>query len=185
MSTAKSREWWAKPENKERHKELCRKWRAKYPERYRQTNKNWYAKHPGYAAAKTKKWRAKHPGYSTVKRRERQKLNPAKHLLTHYKYWAKIRKKSFSLTLSWIEKKLIAGICERSGVRFICEMGNRDLLGGRNPWYPSIDRIDSSLGYTENNCQMVITLYNFAKNEWTDADVLKMAKGLVAKTAKK
>ena len=44
---------------------------------------------------------------------------------------------------------------------------------------PSIDRIDNSQGYTKNNCRVVSVIYNKAKSDYKDEDVLKMARALV------
>ena len=45
----------------------------------------------------------------------------------------------------------------------------------RNPWAPSIDRIDSSLGYTENNCRIVCYAVNAAMNAWGEMLFSEMA----------
>ena len=51
--------------------------------------------------------------------------------------------------------------------------------GKRSPWSPSIDRIDPRFGYTPGNCRIVCWLYNAAKSEFTDDDVLVMASAVV------
>lgn len=37
-----------------------------------------------------------------------------------------------------------------------------------NPWQPSIDRIDSLKGYTQDNCRVVAYCVNLALNKWGD-----------------
>jgi len=37
---------------------------------------------------------------------------------------------------------------------------------GRNPWQPSLDRIDNKKGYVIGNVQMVCLIYNLAKGMW-------------------
>jgi len=69
----------------------------------------------------------------------------------------------FSLTPNWIRDKLDAGRCEVTGLPF---KTHRDPYV--NPYYPSIDRVDSNKGYTENNCQMVCHMYNTAKCEFPE-----------------
>lgn len=120
-----------------------------------------YRKNPERFRATDRKWREK---------------NIVKFLFNTCKNRAGNARIEFSLTESWIEKKLVTGTCERTGISFVCKIGNKD---NRNPWFPSIDRINSSLGYTKSNCQMVCLAYNLGKNNWTDAVVLKMAKALV------
>lgn len=84
----------------------------------------------------------------------------------------------FDLDREWVEKKLSVGVCEITGIKF--ELGRTD-SGRFNPWGPSIDRINSSHGYTKDNCRMVVWIYNMAKAEWDDEIVLEMAKALVTK----
>lgn len=40
--------------------------------------------------------------------------------------------------------------------------------GAPNPLAPSLDRIDSSLGYTDKNTRMVLHFVNNAKSDMTD-----------------
>lgn len=101
-------------------------------------------------------------------------------LLKLAKARAKKRKLHFSLTLAWIQKKLDYGKCEQTGLPFSFTRGINDALNGRNPWFPSIDRINSSFGYNENNCQLVCCIYNLGKADWTDAEMLTMARAIVA-----
>jgi hypothetical protein len=78
----------------------------------------------------------------------------------------------FTLTLEWVEEHLASGVCEVSGH----PLGK---LSSRDPWAPSIDRIDSGKGYTPENCQVVCWIYNRAKGADSDAEVLEMARFLV------
>lgn len=84
----------------------------------------------------------------------------------------------FDLTPAWAQEKLQKGICEVTGIPFNFERGT---VNAHNPFRPSIDRRDTSLGYTQDNCQMVVVAYNQAKGTWSHEDVLKLAKALVDK----
>ena len=48
------------------------------------------------------------------------------------------------------------------------------------PWAPSIDRIDSSIGYTQENSRLVCWAYNLAKGTWTDEIVEVWVKSMMA-----
>lgn len=60
----------------------------------------------------------------------------------------------------WLRSK---GRCELTGIRL-------DLFRAsawrRRPYAPSIDRIDSNMGYTKDNCRIVCVAINLALNEW-------------------
>lgn len=85
----------------------------------------------------------------------------------------------FDLTREWIEQRLASGACEVTGLKF--DLG-RDTSQRFNPWCPSIDRIDSSKGYTQDNCRAVVWIYNMAKSEWSDEVVMQFAKSLALKS---
>ena len=65
----------------------------------------------------------------------------------------------FDLTKSWIQTRL-EGQCELSGLNFDFQAGARD------PYSPSIDRIDASGGYTQDNCRVILWSLNAAFGTW-------------------
>lgn len=87
----------------------------------------------------------------------------------------------FILLKSDIMSKLDAQnwMCARTGIKFDLTSGS-----GKQPFGPSVDRIDGSLGYEPGNIQLVCNLYNYAKNEFADADVLIFAKALAKHSTK-
>jgi hypothetical protein len=89
------------------------------------------------------------------------------------------RKLPFILIKSDIESRLEVQDwrCARTGILFDLRSGE-----GRLPFGPAIDRIDTKQGYAPGNIQIVCNVYNFAKMEFTDADVLTMATALIKKS---
>jgi hypothetical protein len=77
----------------------------------------------------------------------------------------------FHLRKEWFVDKLVAGICERTGIAFEYEPGS--------PWVPSPDRLDSNIGYTPANCQMVCWIYNQAKNNFGDETLYELCETVV------
>ena len=116
-----------------------------------------------------KEWNKVHPTYQRDTMRKWRIKNFAKNLYSKSKKSASKRGHEWSLTLEWLLKQLGHGVCARTRLPFVLETG-------RNPFCPSIDRIDSALGYTEDNAQVVCHIYNLAKSNWDHETVLKMAK---------
>ncbi|WP_295403742.1 hypothetical protein [uncultured Thiocystis sp.] len=54
---------------------------------------------------------------------------------------------------------------------------SKDTLGysTKRPWMPSVDRIDSRLGYTPDNIRLVTVAANLAMGTWGDEVLYKMA----------
>lgn len=82
----------------------------------------------------------------------------------------------FSLTRHWIEDRLRAGHCEATGIRFSFKSSYL------NPFGPSLDRVDSSLGYTPDNVQVVVWAYNNAKGPWDSSVLTTIAEAIVEST---
>ncbi len=86
-------------------------------------------------------------------------------------------------TSVWIEEKILIGVCEVTGLPF-------DLVGhttltthAKNPWVPSIDRIDSARPYSKDNVQLVVYMYNVCKAEFAHMDVVKFCRAVAAAEA--
>ena len=69
-------------------------------------------------------------------------------------------------------EKIRKGKCEATGLQLYVTPIN-------NPFYPSIDRMDSSEGYTKDNCQLVSLMYNELKSDNDIEDVKLFAKNFV------
>jgi hypothetical protein len=96
---------------------------------------------------------------------------------------ARERNLPFDLTTLWIEERLNNGVCEVSGLPFSMTVGGGHLTcgaGNQNPFGPSLDRRESAKGYTQENVQIVVWIYNACKQTHTHADVMTLARALVA-----
>jgi len=87
---------------------------------------------------------------------------------------AKKSNKGFDLTFEWLLPKLIARVCEVTGLPLAALTSD----GIENPFTPSIDKKDPSGGYTQDNCQVVMWAYNAAKGQGSAADVEVMARAI-------
>lgn len=85
------------------------------------------------------------------------------------------REKSFEencdLDTQSIKAVIDQGMCQATGLPFVLDPGS--------PWRPSIDRTDSSIGYCKSNTKVVVALYNYAKNRYSEDELLKLAKAIV------
>lgn len=80
----------------------------------------------------------------------------------------------------WIEEKIRNGACEVTGISFDLTTQVSDSVHAKNPWVPSLDRIDSDLPYTKNNVHVVVYMYNVCKAEFAHADVAKFCRAVAA-----
>jgi hypothetical protein len=95
-------------------------------------------------------------------------------ILANRKLAAKKLNLPFELDFEWLMSKIMVGKCEATGLPL-------EMVGQSNSaWSPSIDRIDPTLGYTLSNSRIVCIMYNLAKNDWSDSEVLIMARALIA-----
>lgn len=92
------------------------------------------------------------------------------------------RNMDFDLTYEWIKSRLDAGVCELSGEKFV--MSDLDRSSHYSPYSPSLDRIDSTKGYTQDNCRVILTAINLAINQFGLDAYLTLAKKVIAKQKK-
>jgi hypothetical protein len=117
---------------------------------------------------------------------EWEKNNPDK--LRAQRLWGNAHKRAKELgwpkpdfNTDWIYKKIIEGYCEVTGIPFDLTSITRISNHAKNPWVPSIDRIDSSKPYLKDNVQIVVFMYNVCKSEFTHEDVVKFCKAVYKK----
>ena len=81
----------------------------------------------------------------------------------------------------------LRAVVRRSGGH--CEVSGLPLSVGSNtsgkfvrrPWAPSLDRIDSTGGYTADNCRLVCCAVNFAMSAWGEDVLVEIAKAIARK----
>lgn len=165
---------WARraEEQRAKNKERCRKFYENNKEHVRSYSRKWYAENKERALETRRKYANSPRGRSVA-------------LFDRIKKQSKGRRFGkpglpFDVTVEWIEERIVAGVCEATGIPF--DLSER---GGKwAPFSPSVDRIDSSKAYTMDNCRVVCLVFNMAHNQFSDEDVLKMARGLVKKNGK-
>ena len=91
---------------------------------------------------------------------------------------SRCKKKGLECTISvdYIAKKIAGGVCEVTGIPF--DLSTDGTRVNNRSFCPSVDRIDPSLGYTEDNVQIVVWIYNRAKGVCGHGDVMKLVEAL-------
>ena len=69
------------------------------------------------------------------------------------------------------------GLCAATGIKLESSQANTKSFS--SPWTITVDRKDSTKGYTKDNIQLVCYMYNSCKNRWTHEDVLIMCEGVL------
>jgi hypothetical protein len=67
-------------------------------------------------------------------------------------------------------------VCAITALPFTPQSKNKTTM--REPWRPSIDRIDQEQGYTPDNIRIISVIANLGRNEFSDEDFLKMCKAV-------
>ena len=83
---------------------------------------------------------------------------------------AKKKKLTFDLTFDFIHSKLISGVCDVTGLPFDFSKPSSTI---KNPYSPSLDRIDPKQGYTIDNVRVVLWQFNAMKGEISDKELLQ------------
>ena len=83
----------------------------------------------------------------------------------------------------WIEQKILSGVCEVTGIPFDLKSEFSKSVHAKNPWVPSLDRIDSSKPYLKDNVQVVVYMYNVCKAEFSHSEVVKFCRAVAAQEA--
>lgn len=167
-NSAKGKEWYRN--NKDRAKSSVAKRRRESPEKF-----NAYQR--AYKARDPEKWAQYHVSW-----RDKVASDPvlrARRMIQWVKCRAKRLGVPFDLTVEFLADKISSGICEVTGIPF--ELGVSEINHAK-AFSPSVDRITPGGGYTQDNVRVVVYIYNIARSDFSEDDVLTFAKALVAKS---
>lgn len=141
----------------------------------REYHRRYYERHRELINGRTRQWRRDNP--QEYVERTRAYFESAKGRAASMLSAARLRSRKknveYSLDKEWLIAKLERGICEITGLPFVFETS-----GNRNPYTPSIDRKDSTKGYTKENCRVILWALNMGFADWGQETYLKIARRL-------
>lgn len=110
---------------------------------------------------------ARSPRY--FQRRYKTPAGRAQRLFNGARQRARQKSLDFDLTLEWVRQVIDEGVCSVTGIPFDFDTKS---------FAPSLDRIDNDLGYTKENVRAVVWIFNRARGDGSDADVLRLVEAL-------
>jgi hypothetical protein len=116
--------------------------------------------------SRSKRWRADNPEAAKLRGKIRREKDPIRYRLAMVKHRAKVIGVEFNLTREDIH---IPTHCPVLGIQL--RISNRP----RDPYSPSVDRIDSRKGYTKDNIVIVSNRVNALKGDATVEELVKIA----------
>lgn len=110
--------------------------------------------------------------------KEWREKNFARVLFHRCKSAAKRKNLPFNLTVEDLERLIAPMTCAATGLPL--EIGDTGSRSGRQP---SVDQIEHRAGYTIDNVRIVAWIFNRARGNGSDEEVLEMALALISKRA--
>lgn len=144
------------------YRSLFRRFGPSWREELRKANKQWVKDNREAHTEASRKWAASYP---------------ARALLGQAKQRAKQRGLVCDITEEYIETLLQPQLCSATGIPLTLDRSDCESL--KNPWAPSLDRIDRQLGYIASNVRVTCWLFNHMRGDYSDESVLQVARALV------
>jgi hypothetical protein len=107
--------------------------------------------------------------YTTLSGRAKSLMKTAKRRSTKFN-------DECDLDEAFLIEKLEKGVCEITGIAFDF---NKNSKYSKNPYAPSIDRIDCSKGYLKSNVRMVLWQVNLMKGELADDEMIELCRKVI------
>lgn len=145
----------------------CKECRSK-EEREKKLDPLYREKQKQYQADHYRKRIEKNPMYLREVKNYREKPNGRAHqLIYHAKRRALAKGWDFSVSLEKVRTSIENGRCAVTGIAFDLKSSGDYHF---NAFAPSLDRIDSTKGYTDDNVQIVVWAYNVGKSQMSTDD---------------
>jgi hypothetical protein len=124
---------------------------------------------------KSEWYRRNEPRYARTYRSNVTGIRPWEFLIKSARSRAKEKGFEYELDDEWASQRW-TGCCEITGISFT----TNPRKAGPHPWSATVDRIDSSIGYTKKNSRFILWACNALRGTGTDADMMRFAKAIAA-----
>lgn len=136
-----------------------------------------YMNQPGVREAQQERYRerfATEPGFAAKTQARSRKFYASISGRARTLYAGGLRRDPHAtLTLKHVQSGIERGHCAVTGIAFDLSDNHQQITGrAKNPYAPSLDRINPRLGYTDDNTRIVIWQYNLMKGELSDSELL-------------
>lgn len=148
-----------------------RAWRKANPEEARAADKRSYQRNKRQKIERARAYRGKHPEIRQTEYRNSREKRPWERPFRGARHRSLKKNFPFDLTREWCEANW-TGKCAITNLPF--SFGTQQ----HYPFSPSIDRVDSAKGYTQDNCRFVLFAVNSFKGTGTDEQMLQIAEAI-------
>jgi hypothetical protein len=110
--------------------------------------------------------------------RNKAKLTPeGRAIIMLFKARQRAKAKGYAVTITkeWVAERVRRGVCAYTGIRFVLDGGTA------HKYAPSLDQITPGGGYTPENTRVVVWMFNQARSNYSDQELLDFAFLLVKK----
>lgn len=161
--------------DQEKRRAVWREWYHRNKEKYAASQRQWIAKNPEKRKASSARWREKHK--EDIRRKANEKLHNLNGFLARkLSHLKKTKIRSHSKTIRILD----FSISVLDLLKLWDSQNGKCAISGYPMTYPkstlftlSVDRIDPNGGYTTDNVQLVCQGINFAKNKYSNAEMLE------------
>ncbi len=111
---------------------------------------------------------------------KRDQYTPFRYYILKGNYRNKKKNYGCDITVEYLKDlwEIQKGICPFTGWNLILPNNTKNMWDKPNPANASLDRIDNSKGYIEGNVRFVAVMANYARNNFTDDQLIEFCKSV-------
>ncbi|MBN8644929.1 MAG: hypothetical protein J0L61_06760 [Planctomycetes bacterium] len=170
---------WLIQRDPEAKREASRRYVERNREAVRQKSRDWHSRQreesPTKAREANRRWYEANRGKAKEMKRQWSRENIERAMLGQARSRARRRGQECTLTEADVGALIASGACAVTGLPFVFEWDGPSV---KNPWAPSLDRLDVSLGYVSGNVRAVCWIVNHMRCDYPDEVLAKAARAI-------